>query len=88
MENMISSMLHTQMFDSVVDQYNSLRESRSHEAEVNFQVVSGEDIDAFHRVEQQQRERAEKRMTREDVARNAGEGHNSRIMTEEDLLSC
>ena len=93
MKNMIRSMLHTQMFDNIVDQYNSLRESRSHEAgenssfqQVNFQFVSGDDIEAFHRIEQQQRERAEKVMTRKDVARNAGEGHHSRTITEEDLL--
>ena len=65
MKNMIHSMLHTQMFDNIVDQYNSFRESRSHEAgenssfqQVNFQFVSGNDIEAFHRIEQQQRERA------------------------------
>ena len=93
MKNMIHSMLHTQMFDNIVDQYNSFRESRSHEAgenssfqQVNFQFVSGDDIEAFHRIEQQQRERAEKVMTRKDVARNAGEGHHSRTITEEDLL--
>ena len=50
MKNMIRSMLHTQIFDDIVDQYNGLCESRSHEDEagenssfkqVNFQFVSG-----------------------------------------------